>query len=382
MAESQALVPATLVAAFFAGLAPALLAALRPFVGQRFQVDDRRARRTGIALRLAMIPAMVATGSIVDHGESQVLLVVASMVLALGLTGLAVSRSLIQAVLAAVLVGTAGGALAVGSLALMPRAFAPASAFAAMNLGALSITLGMLVAAPLAERLIGRADLRQALLFIALLALLPGLAASLTPWEVRPAAEAQLDRVVETLDFWLAAAFLVLYFPVQAAVARDARRYLTELHHGPRQALLWMGSFWLAYLAARLGLGLLFRDKLFLPNTEMWIVFVLVIAAASALGNMAGTANPISGSLGLLVLGVSLGPLAPTVLGKVFVLFPDGPGTACGAACAVGCLGETLLTPGLEGIARRAGVRMGLRIALVLVLILAAVVLVLAAVSR
>jgi MFS family permease len=378
MPDPHALLPVTVTAAFFSGMAPALVASARASLAERFQVDDRRAGSLTLALRLGMIPGMLTGGMTVDQGGSPALLIVASLVMAVGLSCLAVSRSLIQGLGAALVLGVSAGSLAIGSLMLMPQAFAPYGPPAALNLGTLFYTFGALLAGSLAERLARPWGWQRALLVIALFTLTPGLAAALSPIEAIGPPKGKVDQVFETLAFWLAGLFLVLYFPLQTGVAGGATRALTDLGHLPHLASLLTGCFWLAYLGARLGMGLILGGMDVPAAAEMWIVMALAIAAAVAIGNMAGTDRSTSGSLCLLAAGVSLGPLFPTVLGTLFVLFPGSRGTAIAAACAMGFLGDALLSPSIEGVARRAGVRVALRFGMVLALLLAAVALLLA----
>ena len=49
--------------------------------------------------------------------------------------------------------------------------------------------------------------------------------------------------------------------------------------------------------------------------------------------------------LGLVAAGASMGPLLPTLLGKAVRLFPQAPGSACGAVLAAGTAGGLILSP-------------------------------------
>jgi len=381
MAGIGALLAATLSAAFFAGAMPALVAGLGSSLAQPFQVNEKRIGILAATLRLAMIPALFLSGVIVDRVGFQVVLVVGSMLGALGLTALAVSRSLVQATAACVLLGLAAAGLTIGSLMLMPRAFAPYDSSAALNLGAAFFTLGALLCPPLVCRAVGRWGVRQALLVLALLALLPGVTGALSPGAAAPPADDKIAEVFDSLVLWLIGLFLFLYWPVETTLARVGTRFLTDLGHTPGRVSLYAGGFWLAYVLARLGAAVALGERVFLPDAEMWLTLALTLAASIAIGNMAGTDGSTSGALGLLVVGVGLGPLVPTALGKVFALFPEARGTAAGTLCAIGLLGDALLAPPLARIARRAGVRLALRLALVLTLVMAALALLLALVG-
>src|SRR5262249_17872148 len=123
MPDSQVLIPATLASALIFGMVPALLAGVRVHWARQLGIEEKRAGALAAALHLTLVPMMLGGGVALDKWGAAQGLVAGSVLLALGLAALAVSRSLAQALAPIFLIGGAGACLGIGSFILMPRAF-------------------------------------------------------------------------------------------------------------------------------------------------------------------------------------------------------------------------------------------------------------------
>ncbi len=380
MTAASALIPATLTGAFAFGTGPALLMGLRPVLAKRLGVEERSVGRLSAALSLLLAPLLLVAGLLGDHWGSQEVLICGALAQSVGLCALAAGRTFRRAAAAVVPLAVGGAGLGVASIVLMPRAFFPTNPAAATLLGTLFFTLGALLAPALANRLVAWTDVRRSLLVLALLSLVPGLAAAVTPWPPAPAGPAAAAYALDAPVLWVAALVLFFYVPLEVALAAWSSKYLIELGHRPGLASTLMTGFWLSFLACRAAAGLLWGDsELILADPEPWIILLLALAAAITLGNLAGAERSHNASLGLFLVGAFLGPVLPLLLGFVLRVFaPEVRGIACGAVLALGTVGGLLVPLAAGGYARRADGRDVLRIPLALALLVAGSALILA----
>jgi hypothetical protein len=136
-------------------------------------------------------------------------------------------------------------------------------------------------------------------------------------------------------------------------------------------------GYWLAFLGARLAAIFFVLWGTFRAGKEGWVLLVLGIGAAVALGNLSGAPSRTSMGWGLLMAAVFCAPIFPVLLGGVLSRFRDEPGTAFGVLAGAGALGSMVLLPLTQSYARRTTVQRGLRIPLVVALLLATAALVL-----
>jgi hypothetical protein len=372
------LIPAVIICSFVYGAIPTILGLTRAGLGQRLGMSPAGASRLVALANLSTVPFLLVIGMTVGRLGALECLIAGSVVLGLGFLALAVSRTIGQVVAAVVLIGAAGAALGIGSLVLMPQAFFPGQPAAAINVGALFWTLGALLTPAWLAGSLRKWGLRQSLLAAALFSLLPGLTVALTALPSNRPMPEKLGPALDAPSLWLAALVLFLFVPLEMALRAWSTRYLTEAGHQPRLASALTVGFWLSFLLARLATALLLgQDRLLITDVEPWVIFGLAIATAVILGNMAGTDSPRGASIGLILVGASLGPVLPTLLGLVYRAFPAGRGLAVGLVWAVGSLGGVLLPP-LLGISGQKPAPEALRFPIVLALLVAASALVLA----
>jgi fucose permease len=383
MAGFNALIPAAVTGAFVFGLAPVLLAALRAPLAARLAMDQDRAGGFVTALSWTLVPLLLLAGLLSDGWGGQVVVVLGSGVLAVGLAVLAGSQSAGQAGTGILLTGAGLAGLGVGSTVLMVPAFAPSQPAAATNLGTIFFTLGALLAPGLGDKLNRRWGLRRGLLAVALVALLPGLAAAFALLESIPTGSGPVGEVFASPLLWLAAAGLFCYVPLETTVANLSGRVLAESGHALGLTAVLTAGFWVSFLACRLGTGLfLSQGILLVANPEPWITLLLAVFTAILLGNVIGMVDARGAGLGLVAAGASMGPLLPTLLGKAVRLFPQAPGSACGAVLAAGTAGGLILSPLIARYARRVSARDALRVPLALALLLGVACLFLAFLER
>jgi fucose permease len=370
----------TISGAFVFGMTLVLLGTIRQLLAKRLGLDEGRTDWLLSALNLTLIPTMLISGILIDQFGVKNVFFIGSLVTAGAVFTLAVSSTPRQALVSILLLGAGGACLSTGSTVLMPLAFQgilggnyPA---AAQNLGNVFFGLGGVLMPTVADRLIERLGYKRTLSVLAFLCLLPALLAVLTTRDVFPTVDQERDRLAYVLGnslLWLAGLVFFLYGPIETAVTTWAIPYLVSVGFREHQAARWTTGFWFVFLSARLLAAFLERGML---GGYGWIIVVLGLATAVALGNLAGGPRRVSAGLGLLALGAVLGPIFPTLVGILFHYFPKEPGTAYGAMFAIGAVGNLFVPPLIGIYARRTNVQHGLRIPVVLAIIMALVALV------
>jgi fucose permease len=128
------------------------------------------------------------------------------------------------------------------------------------------------------------------------------------------------------------------------------------------------------FLVSRLGVGLLQHAGHLGDGWGPWLLVVPALLAAVVLGNLAGTVNPANARLGLMLLGLFLGPIFPTLLGMVFRTpgLHEAQGTAYGVLFAGGSVGTLVLAPLIGAAVRRGAPQAALRVPMLLALVLTA----------
>jgi fucose permease len=366
------LIAVTIAAAFVVGMVLAILGSIKLPLAQRLAIDEARVGGLLSAMAVALIPMMLLCGILIDLLGAEWVLIGGSFLAAGALAALALCRSYWAAFGALLLGGAAIACLSNSGSVLMPRAFYPDNKAAAMNLGNVFFGLGALVTPALAEVLIGRLQFRKALGVMALVGLIPALAAAFTP-----TAAFALDRQHGDLGavllnplVWLTGLAFFLYMPLESTLGAWATTILTEAGQSVRVSSWLLSGFWLAFLAARLGDALLNLPAGWSP----WVILGLALSAAVVMGNLAGAEQGrASAAFGLLLIGLLFGPIFPTLVGILFEKVPEGQrGTAFGAMFAIGAAGNLVVPPLFGVYARRHKVQRSLWLTMVVSLLLAA----------
>lgn len=380
MSGMQTVTAATIGGAVIFGMTLALLGRLKLALAQRVHLDDGQVRRLLLALNIALIPLVLLSGVLLDIYGARPILVAGSAMLAVGLVSLSLRPTYPHAFASILLAGFGASALGTASTVLMPRAFfAPEETAASLNLGYVFIALGALLAPVLADILLVTLELRRTLAVFALLSLGPaflGVLPSNEHWQLTDHPGEPSAFLAEPTG-WLAALVVFFYAPLEAAISLWTFTLLAERDQNEREATGVLAGFWAAFMASRLLVALAqHMDWL----TEWWDVSLIVVPpllAAVLLGNLAGASHRAQPRSGLILLGLLLGPVLPTLLGLVFHhVSPTRQGTAYGLVFAAGSLGSVLLAPFVT-LRARPPLQAALRVPIFLALLVTAIALVL-----
>ncbi len=377
MTPRPELIAVTIASAAAFGMLLALLGSIKLALAKRLNIDEARVGGLLSAFFLALMPMMLLSGMLIDTLRVEWVVLLGSLLLALAVFGLALCRSYAHCLGAILLAGVAGPCLSAGSSVLMPRAFFPDNPAASTNLGNVFFGLGALLTPALADLLLRWLGFRRAVGLLAVVFLAPAVAMALTSREAFAIPAGPRGSLVEVLSsptLWLTALVFFLYCPLEGALGTWATTYLTGLGYREGRAALLLSGFWLTFLGGRLLTSVLQYRHILPPGSEPWLICLLALLAAMALGNLAGASRMGNAGSGLLLLGLLLGPIFPTLVGLLFDHFEEhSRGTAFGAMFALGATGNLLLPPLIGAYARRTTVQRSLRIPLILALLLSGV---------
>ena len=368
----QELMPVAIAGAFVFGMMLALPGRMQLPIAKRLGVEEARIRGLLTALNLAMIPMMLLCGILVDRLGIRSMVILSSLLTGAAIFSLALSETYAACFYSVMLIGVGGAGIGTAIVKLMPLAFFENSASASLNMGHVFLGLGTLLAPTLAELLVRNLGLRRGLSILAVVCLIPALAAALTSFErFADDRSGDLASVLRNPVIWLAGLVFLLYVPLEGIFGNWATNYLTELGHPESRAALLFSGFWLTFMAGRLVMSFL-QYQVLPDNSDAWVILALALLAAVVTGNLAGTPKAVNAGWGLLLVGAILGPIFPTLVGLLFNLVGSPErGTAYGTMFAIGATGSAVLAPMIGVYARNRTVRSALRIPTVLALVLA-----------
>lgn len=345
MANQQAVLALTVSGAIAFGGTLALLGRLKLRLAKQLDVSEARGMGLRTALNLLLIPLMLLSGVLVDYVGTRGIMIVGSFLLAGSLLLGGVHMPPTRALLTLLLGALGGAAVCVASVVLMPLAYFPGEYPASLNLGFVFFALGALVTAPMTDILLENAGRRRTLAVFALLCLVPGFVAVVVGNLVPPPAEnPNLVRLLESEPVWLAGLVFLFYAPLEGMVTTWTTSNLNDEKERARGVRLLAG-FWLAFVVSRLLTALLQHSGVLGAWSHSWMLIVPAALVAVVVGNLAGTAQLSKAWSGMLLLGLLLGPVLPTLLGTIFQQYPQAEGTSFGLVFAIGSLGSLVVSP-------------------------------------
>ncbi len=347
MSAMQTMTAATIGGALSFGMALALFGRLKLAVAQTVPAKDSSLRRWFLALNVSLVPLMLLSGFLLDTYGARPVLVAGSAALAVALVLLNHRMNYPQTLAAMLLAGFGASALGAASIVLMPHAFfVSEETSAGLNLGFVFITLGALLASVLVDILLAALQMRRTLAVFALLALMPAFLSVLpsTHWHSGEH-PGNLSEIFTEPVCWLAALTLFFYVPLEAAISLWTFTLLAEREQDEREATGLLSGFWTAFMASRLLAALAQHEFFFSDWWDRGLVVAAPLVAAVLLGNLAGAGQRSRPRGGLILLGLLLGPVLPTLLSLMFQATQNTEGTAFGLAFAAGSLGSVLLAP-------------------------------------
>ncbi len=382
----QAVTWLTIASAFVLGMALSLLGSIKLDLGRRLKIGETRTGYLLSVLHLTLIPFMVLGGLLLDRLGVSLMIAAGSVFICLALITFAWTERYGSAIAAVFLLGVGAACMSPATIVLMPQAFFEERLGASLNLGNVFFALGALITPTLVEVLLIGTGYRRALMWLCLAAVVP---LAIVPFAetIRVPESSEVGSIFTEPDLWFAGLVFAFYGPIEYFLSTWTTTFLTYLGHREDRAAWLLSAFWLAFLAGRVIMAFveIQSPTVFWPRAEPWIIVALAFFVCVALGNLAGAVSRQRAAWGLLLLGLLLGPIFPTLVSVLFnnERFTGERGTVYGGMFAIGSLGSFVLPPAIGMYARSTNIQHALRIPLLvgLAMLVAAVILALVSVA-
>jgi fucose permease len=345
---------------FVFGIVMAVLGTLfgLPEMRARLRIDLAQQGNVFLLLFLGIFLATLVAGPVIDAIGNKVILVVSSMLVALGMAGFAYAHSFAGAAIPAVLLGLGGGGLNTSTNVLVSDLYGekrgPMLNMLGIFYGIGALCIPLLAAVltghfPIASQLLICAGLAAAcaLLFLALQFPAPASAHSFS-W--REALGVARYPGVLALGF-----LLFCQSGNEASISGWTSIYVGEAGLGARTATLILAGYWAALMAGRLVVARLLK---FVGKAQL----VLASGAGALLGATLLLTNRSEAMLvaGVLVIGLSYAGVFPTTLAIAGDAYRKMAGTVFGLLFAIALLGGMSFPWAVGQISQALGVRYGM----------------------
>jgi fucose permease len=284
----------------------------------------------------------------VDRYGYKGMLLLGTLLIALGLQGIAFATSMSALRIAIALTGFGGGIVNGGTNALVADISSGAKG---ANLNLLGIFFGVgAVGVPFVLAAFGGGFAQSTpVAFVGALVLFPVILIALTPFPAPKQPQgfpiAAAGRIARDPLLLLMGFMLFLESGMEITVGGWTSTYVNEeLAVPPQRALVILSLYWLGMMLARLALGTVFRAVS--PVKAMYACISIGLAGAVVLLN---TGIPALAAVSVFMLGVGFAATFPTILGFIGDRYAQLSGTAFSLAIAMALCGGMLL-PWLAGV--------------------------------
>jgi FHS family glucose/mannose:H+ symporter-like MFS transporter len=343
---------------FTFGIISSFLGATLPEWSARLGFDLALSGALFSFLYVPQIPMVFLAGPLIDRFGKQPVLVAGLLLSATTLVGMAYAPSYSALGALLIVLGLGGSSAMSASNTLIPDLY-PENPSSALNVGNIFFGVGAVffpwVVALMTARLGLRATLGLIALLVAAVAVVglmqrfpPAHAAGGFDWS--EARRIALDPAVLLLA-WV----LFFYCALEISTAGWIRTYLEkDFQASPQASKIILMVFWVALMLGRLAASQVVKK---VRGTSL--VLGASVGALVGLVLVALAPNVPVATAGVVICGLSYGPVFPTTAGTASTYFARLFGTVFGILMALGLLSGAVVPPAIGYIAQRAGVRAG-----------------------
>jgi FHS family glucose/mannose:H+ symporter-like MFS transporter len=323
---------------------------------ERFGIDKAEAGSLFLLMTLGILGASLIFGPLVDRYGYKGMLLAATVLVAVGLEGIAFAQSMLALRFAVVLIGFGGGIIN-GACNALVADISSGERAASLNLLGVSFGVGAMAVPFALGVLINRYSQSAIVAGVGVLVLLVVLFIAFTvfpaPKQPQGFPIAAAGRLVRDKLILLMGIMLFLQSGIEITVGGWTSTFVTEeLTVPPRSALIILSLYWMGMMLARLALGYLLRY-----TSPFRALYVCLAIALTGTVLLLTTRSVTVASAGVFMLGAGFAAMFPTVLSFIGDRYAELSGTAFSLAIAFALLGGMLL-PYLAGIL---GMRFGMR---------------------
>ena len=330
---------------------------------ERLHIDLAQQGTLFLLLYLGIFLASLVCGPAIDRLGYQLILLVSSLLVCGAMILFAVARSMILAGTASLFLGFGGGGLNTCTNALVSELFGSQRG-RMLNLLGIFFGVGALFVPLLGAGIEGR--LRPEQLF-AFCAILPGICCVLyaaLPFPDRQQLQNSFTwrdaaQVARYEGIWLLGILLFFESGNEACIGGWTSTYANSLGMSSRTATLILSGYWAALMLSRIAAAWLLR----VLSKEI-LVLAAGVTAIFGSGILLSTASIVWIAAGVVMIGVSYGPIFPTTLGIAGDRYSRLTGTVFGLLFSIALLGG-MSFPWLVGqISESSTVRIGMLVPL------------------
>lgn len=330
------------------GIVLTVLGAVLPTVIERFGIDKAQAGSLFLLMTFGILAGSLVFGPMVDRYGYKGMLLLATILIAIGLEGIAFASSLALLRVAIAFIGFGGGIINGGTNALVADISSDEKS-ASLNLLGVFFGIGA-VGVPFAlATLSGSFSNRALIAGVGALVVIPLLFIAATPFPAPKQPQgfpiAAAGRLTRDPLLFLLGFMLFLESGMEITVGGWTSTFVNEeLAVAQRTALVVLSLYWLGMMLARLALGTVLKN---VPPLRALYVCLSVGFIGSV--TLLMTHNVSSAAVGVFMLGVGFAATFPAVLGLVGDRYAELSGTAFSLVIAMALCGGMLL-PWLAGV--------------------------------
>lgn len=330
------------------GIVLTVLGAVLPTVIERFGIDKAQAGSLFLLMTFGILAGSLVFGPMVDRYGYKGMLLLATLLIAIGLEGIAFASSLALLRVAIAFIGFGGGIINGGTNALVADISSDEKS-ASLNLLGVFFGIGA-VGVPFAlATLSGSFSNRALIAGVGALVVIPLLFIAATPFPAPKQPQgfpiAAAGRLTRDPLLFLLGFMLFLESGMEITVGGWTSTFVNEeLAVAQRTALVVLSLYWLGMMLARLALGTVLKN---VPPLRALYVCLSVGFIGSV--TLLMTHNVSSAAVGVFMLGVGFAATFPAVLGMVGDRYAELSGTAFSLVIAMALCGGMLL-PWLAGV--------------------------------
>ena len=330
------------------GIVLTVLGAVLPTVIERFGIDKAQAGSLFLLMTFGILAGSLVFGPMVDRYGYKGMLLLATLLIAIGLEGIAFASSLGLLRVAIAFIGFGGGIMNGGTNALVADISSEGKS-ASLNLLGVFFGIGA-VGVPFALATLSGSFSNHALIAgVDALVLIPLLFIAATPFPAPKQPQgfpiAAAGRLTRDPLLLLLGFMLFLESGMEITVGGWTSTFVKEeLAVAQRTALVVLSLYWLGMMLARLALGTVLKN---VPPVRALYVCLSVGFIGSVMLLM--THNVSAAAVGVFMLGVGFAATFPAVLGLVGDRYAELSGTAFSLVIAMALCGGMLL-PWLAGV--------------------------------
>lgn len=330
------------------GIVLTVLGAVLPTVIERFGIDKAQAGSLFLLMTFGILAGSLVFGPMVDRYGYKGMLLLATILIAIGLEGIAFASSLALLRVAIAFIGFGGGIINGGTNALVADISSDEKS-ASLNLLGVFFGIGA-VGVPFAlATLSGSFSNRALIAGVGALVVIPLLFIAATPFPAPKQPQgfpiAAAGRLTRDPLLFLLGFMLFLESGMEITVGGWTSTFVNEeLAVAQRTALVVLSLYWLGMMLARLALGTVLKS---VPPLRALYVCLSVGFIGSV--TLLMTHNVSSAAVGVFMLGVGFAATFPAVLGMVGDRYAELSGTAFSLVIAMALCGGMLL-PWLAGV--------------------------------